>query len=107
MPPSDRSLPSPFTREYYAPRRRGRFIRADVTYLQQDFSVSLPVENPGKWPKVQRFDFLVRERPAKDDEAQAVPTAPNAYQQAIIFALRKLTGADPGPAIEDWKRWAR
>ena len=42
----------------------GIFVRADVTYLRQDFSVMQSVENPGKWPALQRFDFLVRIRPA-------------------------------------------
>jgi phage FluMu protein Com len=111
VPPADQPLPPPFTREYYANRRPGQFVRADVTYLQQDFSVPLPVENPGKWPAVQRFDFLVRERPAANSEVQAARQAddkvPNAYQQAIFFALRELTGVDPGPAAEDRKRWAR
>jgi phage FluMu protein Com len=111
VPPLDQPLPPPFTREYYANRRPGRFVRADVTYLQQDFSVPLSVENSGKWPAVQRFDFLVRERPATAEEVQVARQAeskiPNAYQQAIFFALRELTGADPGPAVEDWKRWVK
>ncbi|MGH7173551.1 MAG: hypothetical protein ACRELG_24990 [Gemmataceae bacterium] len=111
VPLVDRPLPPPFTREYYANRRPGRFVRADVTYLRQDFSVPLPIEKPGKWPAVQRFDFLARERPATVAEIQAARQAdgkaPNAQQQAIIFVLRELSGADPGSAVEDWKRWAR
>src|SRR5262249_27369941 len=35
---------------------RALFVRADVTYLKQDFSRTLPVANPGKLPSVQRFD---------------------------------------------------
>jgi phage FluMu protein Com len=71
VPPADRPPPSPFTREYYVSRRPGSFVRADVTYLQQDFSISLPVENPGPWPAMQRYDFLVRERLATPAEVQA------------------------------------
>lgn len=110
VPPVDRPLPPPFTREYYANRRPGRFVRADVTYLQQDFSTPLLVENPGKWPALQRFDFLVRERPATVEEVKAAQQArdksPNIYQEAIFFILHELTDADVGPTIEDWKRWA-
>lgn len=97
VPPIDRPLPPPFTREYYANRRPGRFVRADVTYLQQDFSVPLAVENPGKWPAMQRFDFLVRERPATAEEVQAAHQAksntPNSYQQTISFVLNELTAS--------------
>ena len=51
-----------FSSVYYS-RGKGDFVRADVTYLKQDFSVQLPVANPGQWPAEQRYDFVVRERP--------------------------------------------
>jgi sugar lactone lactonase YvrE len=88
----------------------GKFVRADVTYLRQDFSVPLPVKNHGVWPAVQRFDFLVRERPATPQEIHglaaraAEPRPPSDHQKALFFALRELTGKDPGPTAEDWKR---
>ncbi len=37
-------------------------VRADVTYLRQDFSMKLPVKDAAPWPEQQRFDFLVRTR---------------------------------------------
>jgi sugar lactone lactonase YvrE len=109
VPPSTQPLPPAFTREYYAPKQEGIFVRADVTYLQQDFSVQLPVENAEPWPAVQRFDFMVRERPARtlDMPVKAAPgetLPPSEQRKALFFALRELTGTDPGPTVEDWKR---
>ncbi len=95
---------------YGSSSEEGPFVRADVTYLRQDFSVPLPVANPAPWPAVQRFDFLVRERPATAAETHgrtartAAPRAPSEHQKAIFFALRELTGKDPGPTAEGWKR---
>ncbi len=103
IPPTGQPLPPPFTREYYGARRPGHFVRADVAYFQQDFSVNLPVEKHGKWPALQRFDFLVRERPVSSPSTNTV----NEHQQALFFALRQLTGADAGPTVEDWQRWAK
>jgi sugar lactone lactonase YvrE len=107
VPPTNRPLPPAFTREYYAPKQQGTFVRADVTYLKQDFSVPLPVKNHGVWPAVQRFDFLVRERPATPKElaeAKKAAGAATEHQKSVFFALRELTGKDPGPTAEDWKR---
>ncbi|MCI0455503.1 MAG: HEAT repeat domain-containing protein, partial [Gemmataceae bacterium] len=46
----------------------GNFVRADITYLKQDFSVFQPVEKPGAWPTTQRYDYLVRTRPLTVDD---------------------------------------
>ncbi len=104
VPTTDQSLTPP----YYG-GTQGTFVRADITYLKQDFSIPLTVENPGLWPSAQRFDFLVRERratPAEIAAAQkpAVGVPASQQKQSLFFALRELTGADPGPAVEDWKR---
>jgi sugar lactone lactonase YvrE len=107
VPATDQPLPPPFSRQYYADHS-GTFVRADITYLQQDFSVPMEVKNPGPWPAVQRYDFLVRERPATVGEVRAVkpgePRPAGEYQKSLFFALRELTGKDPGPTAEDWKR---
>jgi sugar lactone lactonase YvrE len=106
VPRTDQPLPPSFSREYYA-SNTGTFVRADVTYLQQDFSLPLTVKDPGQWPSAQRYDFLVRERPARLDEVThkaAVGRPASEYQRAVFFALRELTGHDPGPTAEDWKR---
>jgi hypothetical protein len=70
----------------------GDFVRADVTYLRQDFSALQPVEEPGAWPKVQRFDYLLRSRPLTPEEAAAIAPAAASYPQrdAVLYALRRL-----------------
>ena len=86
-------------------------IRADITFLRQDFSVQLPEAN---LPPVQgaipssRFDFFVRTRRltksdvARLKEAQGETSYPQ--REAVLFALRELTGRDAGSATEDWVR---
>jgi hypothetical protein len=46
----------------------GTFVRADITFLRQDFSVVQPVPTPGTWPSHQRYDYLLRTR-TKDPTA--------------------------------------
>src|SRR5262249_7296481 len=78
-----------------------------VTYLKQDFSVPLAVKNPGVWPGVQRFDFLVRERPATAKElaeAKKPEAVSTEHHKPLFFALRELTGKDPGPTADDGRR---
>jgi hypothetical protein len=92
MPSQNEPLP-PLT-QYYADTT-GPFVRADITYLRQDFSVVQEVEKPGKWPQMQRFDFLVRQRPEKPEEAyhRVQRTAAGNYpqRQAVLYALRELS----------------
>jgi hypothetical protein len=88
----------------------GDFVRADVTYLRQDFSLLQPVPDPGKWPRLQRFDYLIRNRELSDDEVACLPDVPGpagkpaSYPQrdAVLWALRQLTGEDAGDNSEDW-----
>jgi hypothetical protein len=94
-------------------RNEGRFehimVRVDVTYLRQDFSAKLPVEDSSPWPTYQRFDFLVRTRKIDAKEAESIvkriqeepESAP--YRRAILFALREMTGKDAVDASE-WRR---
>jgi hypothetical protein len=91
----------------YQTERPLSFVRADVTYLRQDFSVVQPVGNPGPWPAFQRFDYVVRSRPATlDEEIFARPDDPatSRQRQALLFALRELTGADVGTTVASWRR---
>src|SRR5439155_25559749 len=46
-------------------------VRADVTYLRQDFSEMPSVANAAPWPALQRFDFLVRLPPLSAAPAAA------------------------------------
>lgn len=75
------------------------FVRASATFLRQDFSVKQPVRAHGYWPEMQRYDYLVRTRPATAAELQLLTqknpaAAPTTSRQAIQFALRELTGKD-------------
>jgi hypothetical protein len=85
---------APLSPQYYQGRSRSDsiFVRADVTYLRQDFSLTLPVANAKPWPDEQRFDFLVRTREATKDEVAAAQTPPATYPQrtAVRFAIREL-----------------
>src|SRR5262249_23704202 len=76
-PPSGR-VPEPRVQipvEYYSSPGDGIFVRADITYLRQDFSVRLPVANAHPWPAMQRYDFLVRLRSLTSTEAIRGPAA--------------------------------
>jgi hypothetical protein len=68
------------------------FVRADVTYLRQDFSVTQPVPQAKPWPAQQRFDFLVRTREASGDEiaASRKPAANYPQRQAVLDAITGL-----------------
>jgi hypothetical protein len=89
---------------------RNGAIRADVTYLRQDFSVCQPVANPKQWPKNQRYDYVVRKRELTADEARKLqnakpkPAGNYAQRDAVLFALRELTGKDCGTSRQAWER---
>jgi len=90
IPDPNQPLPPPV--QYYE-SGEGIFVRADVTYLKQDFSVVQPVERPGPWPKQQRFDYLVRTRPISEAEYRMLSkTDERTYPQrdALLYALKEL-----------------
>ena len=104
----------PLPRIYYA-NFKGPAIRADVTYLRQDFSVLQNVPEPGKWPERQRFDYVIRQRELTSDELRAYQAAERSaartgglrtypQRQAVLFALRELTGKDAGASALAWRR---
>jgi hypothetical protein len=76
-------------------------VRIDVTYLRQDFSALLPVEESHPWPARQRFDFVVRKRVLSVAEAAdlraRLARQESPYRTAAAQALRELTGRDFGP----------
>lgn len=85
-------------------------IRGDITYLRQDFSVQQPaIEAPPDGPPVPRarFDYVVRTREANAPERRAHKAGirPTTYPQreAVLFALRELTGQDAGATTESWQ----
>jgi hypothetical protein len=83
-------------------------IRADITYFRQDFSETqylYGIRRPGQ--PTLRLDYLVRSRlvAAKDvSRLQARFDRQVTYEQkeAVLFALRELTGQDAGTTYEDW-----
>jgi HEAT repeats len=95
----------------YYQERTGIFVRADITFLRQDFSVVQPVPNSGKWPGNQRYDYVLRERPLTKPEQKAFQQLekdqklPKAYPQrdAVLFALRQLTQRDAGDTYDEWR----
>jgi hypothetical protein len=86
------------------------FVRVDVTYLRQDFSLVQRNPDP-QGPVVQRFDFLVRTRAVtvKDVEDYrawlkgqgSVYRSP--YQTTALTALRQLTGRNAAPTAAAWR----
>ncbi len=94
---------------YYA-ETSGLFVRADITYLRQDFSLMQPVTNAKKWPGSQRFDYLLRTRRANAKEMELLRTigkdgtkpADAPQRQALLFALREVTKLDRGTTSEAW-----
>ncbi len=90
----------------------GLFVRANTTYLRQDFSVVQPVANNGKWPANQRFDYVMRVRPLnpaevrKQQQLEAQGELPKTFPQrnAVLFALREVTKADAGETYELWAK---
>lgn len=104
VPPSQEPLPPTSSVVYYSARRGAAVVRADITYLRQDFSIQQQVINQGKWPEIQRFDFLVRTRELKPQElVEQAPPIISEYQETIASALRSLTGKDAAPSARAWR----
>jgi hypothetical protein len=96
----------PIPAEYYgAPH--GAFVRADITFLRQDFSTTQRVIDAQPWPEQQRFDYVVRTRQATFDEMSRLEkeTANASYPQrdAALRALRQLSGNDTAAASDPAK----
>jgi HEAT repeat protein len=97
--------------------RSPALIRADVTYLRQDFSVlqappagfvASPQSGRGALAaSAHRFDFLVRKRPISKKESDRLKTdfstgKESPQRAATLFALRELAGRDAGTTYADW-----
>lgn len=82
-------------------------VRADATYLRQDFSLLQKVANADPWPEMQRFDFLVRTRVVSEAEAKTYRAefagATSPYRSAALNALRRLMGLDAGTTSHVWR----
>jgi hypothetical protein len=80
-------------------------VRADITFLRQDFSLNFPIANGLPQTALPRFDYVVRTRPVQKGERkkwQDLEDKSNPQRDAILFALRELTGQDHGDTTEAW-----
>ena len=113
--PTPRLMPRPpSSTQYYGNNLRpdSLAIRADTTYLRQDFSVLMPVENAHPWPGHQRFDFLVRTRVVAGDELaqlqKKVAKRPLGYlsanQKEAVRVLTTLSGQVAAANPAAWRR---
>jgi hypothetical protein len=110
VPSPAEPLPPPSSIAYYAQRSGETVVRADITYLRQDFSMVLPVADAGPWPGMQRFDFVIRTRVLSESEVKAHeqqkrapgPDDISPHRQAVLSALRALTGLDAGVSAAEW-----
>lgn len=105
VPDPKQPLPPSFSTQYYE-NSRGQFVRADITYLKQDFSVPQPAAQRFAWPTYQRYDYLVRTRPLPATEKifRDAKTGPsNPQRDSTLFALRELTGEDGGNTSDGWR----
>src|SRR5262249_14516757 len=81
------------------------FVRADITYLRQAFSVNLPQKAAGPWPRQQPYDFVTRLRTLSPGEIPARTESSGNYPQrgAVLYALRGLTGKNGGDSSTSWR----
>ena len=88
-------------------------VRADTTYLRQDFSVMMPVENAAPWPELQRFDFLVRTRTLEGKDLAALQQKVRARaadylsenHKVVVRVLSELSGQqNVAPTQAAWQR---
>jgi len=100
-------MPPSFSPLYYNTKPGDIIVRADITYLRQDFSLVQVVPDPGKWRSQQRFDFFVRTRELTGIEAEEarrwVPLETSGFKDAIVWTLRELTGLDAPPTAAAWR----
>jgi HEAT repeat protein len=83
----------------------GDFVRADTTYLQQDFSIKLLDQDVSPWLVEQRYDFVTRLRTVPPDQDPAATNSLANYPQrdAVLYALRGMTGKDAGDSSAKWR----
>jgi hypothetical protein len=105
VPSMEDELPPGSTTIYYSIRPGITVVRADITYLRQDFSMMQAVEKSSHWPEMQRFDFFVRTRELTKDEAlsYAPPAGAADGKQSLLEALRALTGESHAASSEAWR----
>lgn len=97
------SEPLPESGNYFDDSRKGPsrlanlLVRIDVTYLRQDFSAMQKVAENSRWPDVQRFDYVVRNRPLTPTEAGDLRKrlqGESPFHRAAAQAIRELQESD-------------
>jgi hypothetical protein len=98
VPSTDQPLSEQFL--YYNRSFQGPAVRADTTYLKQDFAALQPVAAHGVWPEVQRFDYMIRMRELSASELKLLEqkrasrqndqAATYPQREAVLFALKGL-----------------
>ncbi|HEX3315185.1 MAG TPA: hypothetical protein VHR72_09865 [Gemmataceae bacterium] len=89
----------PLPEQGYHGSPQDNFVRADMVYLRQDFSLLMPVgpeDSKNNWPNQQRFDFFVFDRPITTEEAAKYqPGSTYPQREAVRYALTKLEKTAP------------
>src|SRR5262249_1263959 len=99
----------PFPGKSYGQFLTDLIVRADVTYLRQDFSRLGHVADAPPRPEMPRLDYPGRSRGLGAGELPAYPQAfadragVSPYRQAALEALRRLTGKDAGTTAGRWR----
>jgi hypothetical protein len=96
IPTPGKPLPIP-----YCGSKDDSFVRADVVYLRQDFSVLQPVKDAKPWPEMQRNDYVVRRAVLTKEEAAEWAKQHESDDQKrrsyVAAALSYLTQLDAAP----------
>jgi hypothetical protein len=105
VPRPGQSVPPMRSEEYYS--KSDLLVRADVTFLRQDFSVMQPVENAKPWPSRQRFDFVVRLQPVSGELAERLTRQHQAHgisehRRIVLYTLQRLTGGNVPSGLRAW-----
>lgn len=94
---------------YYDTPQDPLFVRAEETYLRQDFSLVQKVGSRGNWPEDQRFDFVVRQAVLTPEQADAARTeyargfGLSQQRRALLRVLWELTGEDFTGSSKAWQ----
>jgi hypothetical protein len=100
--------------DVYCFDRNQKLVRADITYIKQDFSVSHDMSEKTRWPRMQRFDYMLRTRELCQTEiaqlcdnacCDVADSTDYPQRRAVLWALRELTGQDMGDRSESWRRY--
>jgi hypothetical protein len=83
----------PLGTPHYSGGQNDIFVRADVTYIRQDFSV---LQRTDTCPAHQRYDYVVRTRYPAEEELSRPKPATCPQREAVRWALRELAAAKGG-----------